>query len=195
MATHSSVLAWRIPGTGEPGGLLSLGLHRVRHNWSDLAAAAAAGELRSHMPYGAAKKKKKEDVWEHGSLISSLWFLVPGCADLHGVLLVLSCSVVSTLCNILDCHPPGSSVPGIFQASLLEWVAIFLLQGGLPDPGIESAPPTVSYIGRWILYLLSHQGRDLKTGWHHLKILRESVESFEGDDSNGHSQLLLIFMI
>jgi len=41
MATHSSVLAWRIPGTGEPGGLPSLGLHRVRHNWSDLAAAAA----------------------------------------------------------------------------------------------------------------------------------------------------------
>ena len=42
MATHSSVLAWRIPGTGEPGGLPSLGSHRVRHNWSDLAAAAAA---------------------------------------------------------------------------------------------------------------------------------------------------------
>ena len=41
MATHSSVLAWRIPGTGEPGGLPSLGLHRVRHDWSDLAAAAA----------------------------------------------------------------------------------------------------------------------------------------------------------
>ena len=40
MATHSSVLAWRIPGTGEPGGLLSLGSHRVRHDWSDLAAAA-----------------------------------------------------------------------------------------------------------------------------------------------------------
>ena len=36
MATHSSVLAWRIPGTGEPGGLLSMGLHRVGHNWSDL---------------------------------------------------------------------------------------------------------------------------------------------------------------
>ena len=42
MATHSSVLAWRIPGTGEPGGLPSMGLHRVGHNWSDLAAAAAA---------------------------------------------------------------------------------------------------------------------------------------------------------
>ena len=41
MATHSSVLAWRIPGTGEPGGLLSMGSHWVGHNWSDLAAIAA----------------------------------------------------------------------------------------------------------------------------------------------------------
>ena len=40
MATHSSVLAWRIPGTGEPGGLPSTGSHRVRHGWSNLAAAA-----------------------------------------------------------------------------------------------------------------------------------------------------------
>ena len=40
MATHSSVLAWRIPGTGEPGGLPSMGLHRVGHDLSDLAAAA-----------------------------------------------------------------------------------------------------------------------------------------------------------
>ena len=42
MATHSSVLAWRIPGTGEPGGLPSVGSHRVGHDKSDLAAAAAA---------------------------------------------------------------------------------------------------------------------------------------------------------
>ena len=40
MATHSSVLAWRIPGTGEPAGLLSMGSHRVGHDWSNLAAAA-----------------------------------------------------------------------------------------------------------------------------------------------------------
>ena len=40
MATHSSVLAWRIPRTGEPGGLPSVGSHRVRHDWSNLAAAA-----------------------------------------------------------------------------------------------------------------------------------------------------------
>ena len=43
MATHSSVLAWRIQGTEEPGGLLSMGLHKVGHDQSDSAAAAAAG--------------------------------------------------------------------------------------------------------------------------------------------------------
>ena len=41
MATHSSVLAWRISGTVEPGGLPSMGSPRVGHDWSDLAAAAA----------------------------------------------------------------------------------------------------------------------------------------------------------
>ena len=41
MATHSTILAWRIPGTEEHGWLLFMGLHRVRHDWSDLAAAAA----------------------------------------------------------------------------------------------------------------------------------------------------------
>ena len=48
MATHSSVLAWRIPETGKPGGLLSMGSHRVRHDWSDLAAAAAAAVTIYH---------------------------------------------------------------------------------------------------------------------------------------------------
>ena len=42
MATHSSVLAWRIPGMAEPGGLPTMGSHRVGHDWRDLAAAAAA---------------------------------------------------------------------------------------------------------------------------------------------------------
>ena len=45
MATHSSVLAWRIPGTVETGGLPSMGSHRAGHDWSDLAAAAAMTKL------------------------------------------------------------------------------------------------------------------------------------------------------
>ena len=53
MATHSSVLAWRIPGTAEPGGLPSMGSHRVRHDWSDLAAAVLSpinAEMTSTTP-------------------------------------------------------------------------------------------------------------------------------------------------
>ena len=49
MATYSSVLAWRIPGMGEPGGLPSMGLHRVRHDSSNLAAAESESESHSVM--------------------------------------------------------------------------------------------------------------------------------------------------
>ena len=55
MATHSSVLAWRIPGMGEPGGLPSMGSHRVRDDWSDLAAAAAAAAAKW-------KSEKNKDI-------------------------------------------------------------------------------------------------------------------------------------
>ena len=51
MATHSSVLAWRIPGMGEPGGLPSMGSHRVGHDGSDLAAAAAFFIVQLSHPY------------------------------------------------------------------------------------------------------------------------------------------------
>ena len=50
-------LAWRIPGMGEPGGLPSVGLHRVRHDWSDLAAAAAAAAV-FHMASGVSEQKR-----------------------------------------------------------------------------------------------------------------------------------------
>ena len=60
MASHSSVLAWRIPGTGEPGGLLSMGSHRVGNHWSDLAASAAAD---IHNPVLAGVKAS----YQHGS--------------------------------------------------------------------------------------------------------------------------------
>ena len=59
MATHSSVLAWRIPGSGEPGGLLSMGSHRVGHDWSDLAAAtAAAAAVTNYYKLGGLEQQK-----------------------------------------------------------------------------------------------------------------------------------------
>ena len=51
MAPHSSVLAWRIPGMGEPGGLLSMGSHRVGHDCSDLAAADSNNRILSKPVY------------------------------------------------------------------------------------------------------------------------------------------------
>ena len=54
MSTHSSILAWRIPGMGEPDGLPSMGSHRVGHDWSDLAAVAAAA---MSSPGGASGKE------------------------------------------------------------------------------------------------------------------------------------------
>ena len=59
METHSSVLAWRIPGTGEPGGLPSMRSHRVGHNWSDLAAAAEE-EPEIKLPTSIASSKKQD---------------------------------------------------------------------------------------------------------------------------------------
>ena len=70
VATHSSVLAWRIPGTEEPGGLLSMGSHRVRHEWSNLAAAAAATHIYGIQRDGtnnpmcrAAKETQRTNFW------------------------------------------------------------------------------------------------------------------------------------
>ena len=66
MATHSSVLAWRIPGTGEPGGLPSMGSHRVRHGWSNLAAAAgfSGGSVVKTPPAKAGDSRDVGSIWK-----------------------------------------------------------------------------------------------------------------------------------
>ena len=67
MATHSSVLAWRLPGTEEPDGLLSMGSNRVGHDWRDLAAAAAAAAAG----YSPLDRKRIRHDWvtEHASAV------------------------------------------------------------------------------------------------------------------------------
>ena len=63
-ATHSSVLAWRIPGTGEPGGLPSMGSHRVGHDWSNLAAAAVILVVHDYRTYeGKSKCHITYSIW------------------------------------------------------------------------------------------------------------------------------------
>ena len=60
MATHSSVLAWRIPGTGAPGGLPSMGSHRVGHDGSTLAAVAAAEIIQVNALKGTQNLLRKK---------------------------------------------------------------------------------------------------------------------------------------
>ena len=73
MATHSSVLAWRIPGTVGPGGLPSVGSHRVGHDWSDLAVAAV---LMWGFP---GSSDNKESACNAGDLV-----LIPGSGRFPG---------------------------------------------------------------------------------------------------------------
>ena len=74
MVTHSSVLAWRIPGTGKPGGLPSTGLHNVGHNWSDLAAATTETEdiKKGWQEYIELYKKDLKDPVNHDGMITYL---------------------------------------------------------------------------------------------------------------------------
>ena len=101
MATHSSTLACRISGTGEPGGLPSVGSHRVEHDWSDLAAAAQHPILRG------------------GNRRCCLG--LPSSSAAAAAKSLQSCS---TLCDPIDGSPPGPAVPGVLQARTLEWIAI-----------------------------------------------------------------------
>ena len=76
MAIHSSVLAWRIPGTGEPGGLRSMGPHRVRHDWSDLAAAAKRPLTVCQLLWEFLawdKQCYQRHIAEGSDLVSNIW--------------------------------------------------------------------------------------------------------------------------
>ena len=77
MATHSSVLAWRIPGAAEPGGLPSMGSHRVGDDWRDLAAAAAAAAAEcSYSLYGLCWNQHHSDhPCTHLYIILALYLL------------------------------------------------------------------------------------------------------------------------
>ena len=114
MATHSSVLARRIPGMGKPGGLPSMGLHRVGHDWSDLAAAAAASVIKLKDKYVFDKWKfirwytQNKRILDHEprgrlSVETSKLSLHVMFSSVHS----LSCV---QLCNCMDCSTPGFPV-------------------------------------------------------------------------------------
>ena len=109
MPTPSSTLAWRIPGTVEPCGLPAMGSHRVRHDWSDLAAAT-----HPYMTTGKSIALTRRNFF--GKVMSLLFNKLSAAAK--------SLQSCPSLCNPIDGSPPGSLAPGILQARTLEWAAI-----------------------------------------------------------------------
>ena len=126
MATHSSVLAWRIPGTGEPGGLPSMVSHRVGHDRSDLAAAAAAWaiNLSSFSTFLLCFKCQMTTEWLMLSSWTTSCVVLRGSASMMALNLSLSTSdgqplwsssrLSSPLWNFLNYHCTVRSlvVPG-----------------------------------------------------------------------------------
>ena len=154
MATHSSVLAWRIPGTAEPGGLPSMGSHRVGHNWSDLAAAAGYLWLlpvlwKQTFKIETEQQSRPGDV--HTQVSSTLCIgnqYVRNPLSLYINIYVYMCGsgglvthLCPTLCDPKDSNLPGSSVLGISQARKLP-VAISFPRGSF-WPGIKPMSPAL----------------------------------------------------
>ena len=113
MATHSSVLAWRIPETGEPGGLPSMGSHRVGHDWSDLAAALAIFQAMFLLITFIQVLSWNVTFIEKKNIC---FLVIKNNQKLNQILhffVVLLLSFVQLFCDPMDCSPPGSSVHGI----------------------------------------------------------------------------------
>ena len=112
MATHSSVLAWRIPGTGEPGGLPSMGSHRVGHDRSDLAAAAAAACIYQsqslHLslpPFPPSGNYRLVCIHDDSIYVMKISSFVPFVQIPHRSIF-LKCSQLTTSpsCDVLGCY-------------------------------------------------------------------------------------------
>ena len=141
MATYSSILAWKILWTEEPHRLQSMGLQRVGHNW----AATLQKEKATHSSilFGLLISSFPNTIcWRHCLFsIAYSWHPCQRSVDhIHmnlflGCLFCSICLCVSvtqsclTLCYPMDYSPPGSSVHGILQARILEWVVIPFSKG------------------------------------------------------------------
>ena len=132
-ATHSSILAWRIPGTEEPGGLQSMGSQRVRHDWATSlhitslklrTGFASCQTMHYKLTYQEWINKRNPCWW---CLISIPLYvnLLTRKSDVSDRSEVTEfAQLCRTLCNPMDDSLPGSSIHGIFQARRLEWVTI-----------------------------------------------------------------------
>ena len=123
MATCSSILAWKIPWTEEPGGLQSMRLQRVRHNTHTHTDTHTHTHTQTHTQTHT-HTHSHITTWEHRTRMEILVFLM-----LCYLLTITLQSYPSPthccqLCATPDGSPPGSAVPGTLQARTLEWVAI-----------------------------------------------------------------------
>ena len=118
---HSGILAWRIPGTGEPGGLPSMGSHRVGHDWSDLAAAAGYTDPVFHYNYlfSFSPSSFLHLVWKQFCerivirivILDRIWVWISSLGRILGLLNKAKKHVVwcrreggSKHLNVLECH-------------------------------------------------------------------------------------------
>ena len=135
MATHSSILAWKIPWTEKPGGLQSTGSQRVRHGWA---------------ARGSSQPRNWTRVFKSPAL-ASMFFTTSATWEAPGV----SLSIVSDSLQPVDCNQPCCSLHGILQARIPEWVVI-------PFFRRSSQPRNQTLVScihcRKILYCLSQQG-------------------------------------
>ena len=139
MATHSSILAWKILWTVKPGRLQSIGLQK---SWTQLSMHACT--CKNYVTY-------MQIFMYLENMYTYILFLYP--AYIRRCL----CAAQShpTTCNPMDCSPSGSSVYRIFQARILEWVAISFSRGS-SQPRDRFRISCVSGIGRQILYHWCH---------------------------------------
>ena len=199
MATHSSILAWRIPWTEEPGRVQPIGSQRVIHDWRDLAHTPVQAlkhyteikwlilsptALMNHTDIVMSEKMQipkyilwdSYEVQEHTKLsyrnrryqsgsimVWKLMSVILKLTEYSGRLELLPIFILilvahakllqlcPTLCNSVDCSPPGSSVHGLLQARIMEWVD-FSFSRGSSQLRDQTHVSYVSCVGRWVLY-------------------------------------------
>ena len=121
MATQSSVLAWRIPGMGEPGGLPSTGLHRVGQDWSDLAEAAATAAAQVPSTILDTCKVLRHLGWVNKELLSGFrfrFFTLPYLAKSHCHDFYCSFSLMTL---IIKNHFEMEWDPMVYAPNILSW--------------------------------------------------------------------------
>ena len=113
MAPRSSTLAWRIPGTGQPGGLQLTGSHRVGHDWSDLACMHACIGEGNGNPLQCSCLENPRDGAAWWAAIYGVAQNRTDCSDLAAA------EIFSRLCGLISVHFPAGGTPGIWMEPLL----------------------------------------------------------------------------